>query len=395
MDRTHTISIAVALLVSGSLTPAQSVVATPAGLRLETTEGDDQLAMGWHFGQARTFGSWADSRHQYCDAELATGQPRVLRAFGFRHDYTNFDATTGNGRSWTQVTLSINELDYSAMSATFANNRVAPTAVFGAPVSWPTLSGLPATKPAPFHPALIFPFAVPFLYGGNKAILTDWVFRGGTLASGVWGTQSVWYALDGVTCLDNMSTAADLHPPDNGCNDPAAGSGLGARMESAFLQFSKAHASSPDQVVIPVTSWFTAPGAAVIQGIGLGGSPTGVSIGADCNNLLLDFRSRVFLHPTQASYAPGAPSPTLILRAPRNQVTLGLDVWLQAAWTRTSSNRLALTRAARVRAPAGFGLTDVPPRKRILFVSTSVNSPTGTLTTEIDTAQHPVCFYGL
>ena len=65
----------------------QSVVATPAGIGLETKDGADQLSKGWPQGRATTFGRWANGRYQYADAELKDGKARQIKSIGFRHDY--------------------------------------------------------------------------------------------------------------------------------------------------------------------------------------------------------------------------------------------------------------------------------------------------------------------
>lgn len=396
MRISHSLSLCASLLAASSALAAQTITATPAGLNLETVEGNDQLARGWNAGRTLYFGTYAEARYQIADAELIDNKVRIMTAMAFRPDnYSNRTSNPEEGRTWSNVNLTINEFNYQNISSTFANNLFSPQQVFSGSVSWPTLANAAGgTTPAPFTAPYTFRFSSPFIASGTNALLTDFQFTGGTLSSGAtWGTSRVSYTLDGVFTADNMYTGASRFPnQDNGCNDSAVTATTGARMYSGFNQFSLANVSKSNTIEIPIYTRHTAPNAPVVHAVGFKGISSGIPLGFGCNSLYLDFSTPVFYFLAVAGALPNAETTRRNLSGPRTAVNLGLEIWAQGAWTDSATNVFSLTAASRARAP-NLGMTDVMPSKRMVYRYNSPSSTTGSVTSESSCYNHPICFY--
>jgi len=152
-----------------------------ASLPTTSTAGDDEGPVATGF-----FGWAAEATHRFMD-NSHQGKPRLITGLSFRLDHRDHDSI---GRDWENVTIRIAHGDWSSIrynaSAEFAlvdDTRVA----FSKPWSFPTLRGVPPTKPAEWggpQNALSFRFDEPFAYNGKDAIYVEFVFTGGTAEDG-------------------------------------------------------------------------------------------------------------------------------------------------------------------------------------------------------------------
>lgn len=390
--RTHPSSFpgVLAILLIATSLAAQAVTATPRGLGLETQEGGDQLASGWTQGRATVFGGYAEARFQYHDGELDDGQVRVLRWLGFRHDDHDYFSGSGTGRTWQDVQLRLGINMWAALGTDYAANLQSPSLVFSGSLTWPEMSGRPATRPAAQHPGLRLPFSKPFVHLGYDTLVEDFQFRAGKLRSGSWPSNKA-YQLDGVMVVTNMTTPAVHYPAlDTGCHDQGHGGSLGAFVEAVYQQYSKLHSHSPGTIQLRFRNRETAVGQQVVQAVGVAGLPAGIDVGARCNRLYLDLSQPHLFFP-----AVGAVGRFHTASAPRTPANLGVELWLQAAWKDSVDGRFSLTRAARCAAPA-LGMTDLAPRKQML-ISTgpgAAAATSGELTAPGHHMHHPISFYG-
>jgi hypothetical protein len=197
-----------------------------------------------------------------------------------------------------------------------------------------------------------------------------------------------------MACVDNMYTGAATYPnPDNGCNDPAVSATQGATMVSGYNQFSLANPTKSNTIEIPLRTRYTAPNAPVFHAFGIRGMTAGVNIGAGCNLLYLDFTLPVVVYATVAGALPNAETPQNTLIAPRTAANLAFEVWAQGAWANSNTGAFSLTRATKAVAP-NLGMTDVPPRKRMVYVYNNVTQASGSMTRETYSYNHPITFYG-
>lgn len=152
-----------------------------ASLPTTSTAGDQEGPVATGF-----FGWAAEATHRFMD-NSHQGKPRLITGLSFRLDHRDHDSI---GRDWENVTIRIAHGDWSSIrynaSAEFAlvdDPRVA----FSKPWSFPTLRGVPPTKPAEWggpQNALSFRFDEPFAYNGKDAIYVEFVFTGGTAEDG-------------------------------------------------------------------------------------------------------------------------------------------------------------------------------------------------------------------
>jgi len=152
-----------------------------ASLPTTSTAGDEEGPVATGF-----FGWAAEATHRFMD-NSHQGKPRLITGLSFRLDHRDHDSI---GRDWENVTIRIAHGDWSSIrynaSAEFALVDY-PRVAFSKPWSFPTLKGVPPTKPAEWggpQNALSFRFDEPFAYNGKGAIYVEFVFTGGTAEDG-------------------------------------------------------------------------------------------------------------------------------------------------------------------------------------------------------------------
>jgi hypothetical protein len=152
-----------------------------ASLPTTSTAGDQEGPVATGF-----FGWAAEATHRFMD-NSHQGKPRLITGLSFRLDHRDHDSI---GRDWENVTIRIAHGDWSSIrynaSAEFALADD-PRVAFSKPWSFPTLRGVPPTKPAEWggpQNALSFRFDEPFAYNGKDAIYVEFVFAGGTAEDG-------------------------------------------------------------------------------------------------------------------------------------------------------------------------------------------------------------------
>jgi hypothetical protein len=351
---------------------AQGTMTTPAGgLKGEGAQ------------YAYLMGIWSNMHIQQNDDNHSNGKAKAITEIAFRLDNRAHSSTTAAGRSWTKITLDISESsNYNSMSTTFASNHGSSvTRAFDSKWTWPAQTGFPLLKPDVWGGVsgqLRFPFTKPWVYTAKGSILMDYTFRGGTLANNAtWSSlQSAYFFLDSESINTTASISSITRVPATPplCNDSAITFTTGAYTYGYGYAYGK---NSPTitlrgRMVFQHYSYYTAPDAPVIQALGTGGIPNGVHIGARCNNLYVDInKPTIFMaFKTIAPYGYSG----VMGYSPlwRNEFS-SLDLWLQAAWTDSSTKEFKLTSATNVTLPSGLP-PDQLPRYKTVYQRDSVST---------------------
>ena len=341
----------VALALCGPALAQGSMTTPPGGLPREG-------------GQFAYFPGWyANARYQQVDGMHTGSKASTITQISFRLDNAYHTSYTAMGRTWTRITLDISETsNYAGMSQTWSQNITStPNRVFDTKWSWPGQTGFPVLKPDVWGGVkgqLRFPFTKPWGYTGKNEILMDYVFRGGTLANNGfwWGTIGVGYRLDSenLTTTDKPGWAAQLRGASGACSDSAVPvfSG-GAYTTGVSYAFGAASTTVTlrNKLGVYHYSYYTAPaGAPVIHAMGLGGSTNGVSIGARCNPLFVDFSKPVVLVHLKTLGIYGY-SGLMGWTVPWNQAFASRDIHVQAAWVDSKTKAFSLTTAVKLTLP--------------------------------------------
>ena len=325
---------------------------------------------------AHAFGWYPDARYQLFDDEHTGGKGATITQIAFRLDNRSHTSSTATGRTWTKITLDISETsNYANVGLTWAQNITAtPTQVFNNKWSWPTQTGVPALKPdlwGGVKGQLRFPFTKPWRYSGKQAMLMDYVFRGGSLASNAAWTiaTSADFFLDSASYETVLrGKTAQIPSGATMCADSAFPSvlypGAGIYADALFHGPTSTTVSLRNKLWVEHHSYFTALNAPVIHALGLGGLGGGVNIGARCNALYVDFNKPVALvHlKTQGQHAYSAVTWT----TPLHKALVSQEIYLQAAWADSKTQGLGLSMATKLTLPASLPATVIPRYKTIL-----------------------------
>lgn len=335
----------------------------PGGL---TTEGP-------HY--AYIMGGWSNMRIQQADDMHSDNQAKAITEIAFRMDNRIHTNVTAMGRTWTNITLEMSEpTNFDTMGSNFAQNTgPSPTRVFDNAWTWATQNGAPVLKPDVWggvQGRLRFPFARPWAYTGEHSILADYTFRGGTLANnGPWGPNQIAYFLLDSEVINPSAIQGGIErvpavPPS--CNDTAISFTNGAFTYGYAYAYSRTYLtpSLQGKLVVSHYSYYTAPGAPVIHALGTGGSTTGVNVGAGCNPLYVDFSKPVALR-SFYTLAPDGYSGLANIVTDWQKDFADMNLWLQSAWSDSSSKTFKLTSATRVTLPPG--LPGETPRYKTVY----------------------------
>ncbi len=335
---------------------AQSTITSPPGY--VTADGNSTCFY---------FGRYADGRFQMADGELR-GRVMTMSQVDLRLDNRNHTTATATGRSWRRVSLEMSDTDVENMSLTWDDNNLStPTRVFEGRMTWPTVSGQPASTP---WGHVAFPFTGIWIYTGRKDMLADYQFSGGTLANAAaWtGSNTAYYYLDGISNPDAISGTGTYMPTSsNTCNDSAMTATTGAYTYGVATSFHVYYTSYiyRDKLRLYWYSYYTAPDKPVVHVLGLGGgNPAGLDIGARCHRLYVD-GSKPYLLMTRTTDTSGRGfSGTDQILIPYQKAWQGLKFHVQGAWTDSSSGLFSLTRARSFEVPA---YPTAALKKRTLF----------------------------
>jgi len=360
--------LASTMLALGATALAQGAITLPQGF--DTTEGD---------GFARAFGQWSTMRQQIAEGDLR-GKALTMTGVNYRHDYQSHDASTGMGRTFSNVTLNLSDTDYSQFGATFASNvKGNPTEVFNAKVSWPTITGNPITKPAiwgDLFGGLKFPFKTSWAYTGNNDLLFDWQFSGGVLANAAnWsGATSVEYYLDGVPLIDYTGYTTWAYYPATRppCTDSSRSVGAFAGVVAFFYNKDYSTVAWQNKLRVDLSSSNTAPSKPVALALALVGDPTGVEIGARCNRLHFD-ASKPWLPLYGMANASGSWTQQYLLNS--SPSLTGIKLTLQASWEDSQTKAFSLSQARMTETPTSLPPASTPKRK--CYINYVPNSTTG------------------
>ncbi len=322
--------------------------------QLQSTSPKDFLSKEGE-GIAQWFGAYSNGRIMMFDGEHRNSSFQI-KEVALRLDYTQHYGTTTAARKWTNVTLDVSPCDLTQLSTTFSQNPTAtPNRVFGAAVSWPLGSGLPATFPAPWGGAtgaLRFPFQKPWSYSGKADICLDFDFNGGTISNSAWKTEAFTYQLDGYVTGTNFSlgTPFSLGNGGTGSGPGCADSGqsnIRGFVVPILTTFGPTYliASKRNMHELRIEVYGTAPSRPVVSAVSLGGSTSGtVFPGVSCNNLYIDPSQPTFYGLLTAD-SSGITFQSFPLY-PYTPAATGARLWFQAAWNDSNTGLLKLSRAA-------------------------------------------------
>lgn len=142
-----------------------------------------------------SFGAFAGQRILMRESGLMGGV-RAIKSVGVRR--SSAGTQSNQSRTWNNVTLALFGTTLQNNSKKFADHYgTAPKQVFSGAVSWPATTGA-LQSPYAFPPETSFPFQGGGVYldAGTVPLGLEFVFSGGTLASGTWGTKHRPYHLD-------------------------------------------------------------------------------------------------------------------------------------------------------------------------------------------------------
>ena len=334
------------LFLSTSLIAQGSMTTPPGGLT----------------GESHTYeyvmGIWSEMRLQLIDDMHTDSKARAITEVAFRLDYRIHDSTTAMGRTWTNIAMDASELA-KPISGNFASNLGASsTRVFDSKWSWPTQIGFPPLRPDAWGGAqgrLRFPFMKPWVYSAKKPIVTEYTFRGGTLANnGEWGRWApVGFFLDGEYFNGGQARASvqQVPPTPPPCHD----SGLWWFPSGSFTYGTATaygrnnSATLGGKLVFSHYSDNTAASAPVIHALGAGGIPNGLNVGSGCNKLYVDLSKPHVLLSTITD--PTGRSDLMNWSTTWQSEFSSLGIWLQAAWPDSKTSALKLTAATLLSLP--------------------------------------------
>ncbi|MHC5070339.1 MAG: hypothetical protein ACYTGO_07605 [Planctomycetota bacterium] len=329
-------------------TCAAGAAQTTAPKGYETKPGDHQTFY---------LGMYAQGQFQFGDGTLR-GTNLVVRRVSYRLDPGHVYSTSdGVGHSWTNVQLRMAYTDVAKMTNTWSRNMLTtnsgapgnPTLVFNSAVTWPTVTGLVTSPPWGQH--VDFPFARQWIYVAQKHdLLFDYQFRTGQMANNAaWGGRvRFFYYLDGVAMGPLVVAPGNwwpVSPFGGGCGDPAHKLTAAAHTGVAAMIYADNHPTTALRGTVTVRLWsyYTAPGAPVVQALGVAGKPAGVPVGARCNSLHVDLNQPVIYFRRTASPGPAYSGITSFGPLPYSNALAGLSLWAQGAWVDSKTAAFSLT----------------------------------------------------
>ncbi len=342
-------------------------------------------------------GRYQNMRMQQAD-DMHRNKATVINEIAFRQDNRNHTSFTAMGRTWSSVKLNMSEqTNFSTMSRTFATNvGASATTVFNNQWTWPTQVGTPLLKPdiwGGLKGQLRVPFTKPWIYTGKNSILADYTFNNGKLANGytLWtGTRASSYYMDSEYIntfskrggIERVPAFAQIPK----CNDSAITTTTGAYTYGYSYTYGAISSTITlrNKLLLYHYSYYTAPNAPVIHALGLGGSKTGVNLGANCNPLYVDLSKLTILMtfktlPT-VNNRPIGNSGTMGWLVPWAKGLANLDLWIQAAWLDSKTKAFSLTSATHVTLPNGLPPSKLPAYKSLYRYDTTSTTGFGPYT---------------
>ncbi len=322
MRNTTLTSILVVLTAS-----AHAQTTLPAGY--DTTDGG-------HYSYY--LGAWQDAHIQILTGDLQGSSTRLsLASLALRRSQT---PATNYARGWTNVTLTMANMDFARVSDTFSRNLMSNmTQVFSAKVSWPGHTGKPSSRPAPwggFAKAndVVLTFTTPYIHAGKWGTCLDFRFRGGTLANAVpWGSSFLAYYHDGIATNHQSAGGSIMASPARLCSKA---------FFVAWLFSDRIPGGAQHRVQVYTQNGLATTSHIGVLGVG-NGSSTGKPFAGSCHPLHLDLQKPAVMLP----YTTDANGDFFseFLTTPFLPALVGKSVWSQAAFA--SSGMFELTRVGQ------------------------------------------------
>lgn len=291
-------------------------------------------------------GGFQDGHYQQiCGGLQGSTKVQTWKSLALRRTQT---VVANTGRSWSSVTLSISDCDYTKLSDTWTRNQIGtPQVVFNKAVTWPdTPASAPPSNPATWglfaaKDDLLFPFSQPYVHLGKWGTTFDWIFKGGTLKNQLaWNTSTTIYLrayyTDGIANNNQSANVADGYTPTvTGCRNSYFTNWL---FSDHVVGGGAQHRTQP---------YLTGGGLPSAPHFGImgieNGSFVGVNFAGSCHQLFLDPSKPFVVVPFTTDTAGDWFSNFLTAKFVKSAV--GLSVWSQAAYT--EGGLFQLTRAAK------------------------------------------------
>ena len=311
-------------------------------------------------------GRYANQRLQHADGSLR-GQKHSWRRIECRLDlFRRYGSLSGNGRTWTNVTIDFDQIDADQLVNTFsANVSTKRKTVYSSQTSWPAV--VPINKgtllSAPWGKQVAFPLKTVVNYDGTAAtrrdLLWDFRFRGGRLHNGQsWTSNGNTYYLDGVGTgsfwTSNSAQGWIPYPFSRNftCNDSAQRGTIAAHAFTALTVYGPEFFSPPRRNTFQASIFtrYTAPARPVFWMTTIGGSVQGIGIGALCNKLRLNLALVIASGLATPGSRSDAPTETK-LNGKYPKFAARRLAYTQAAWADSRTNQLRLTTAHVITLP--------------------------------------------
>jgi hypothetical protein len=350
-------------------------------------------------GFATSFGSYAAGRYQFADGNQR-GSSSTLRALCFRHDHRNYNVTNGMGRRWSRVTVQMSEGNLATFGGSFTgNSATVPTQVFSSAVSWPIQIGPSDPLPAGFN--IRMPFSTAWAYSGNRDIVTDLRFEGGTLANSAgWsGSTARPYFLDSFFIGSFASgPAVSLGHANGGCVDSKNNSTQAATIRLNMTTYGPNMATPVfrNKFAILTTGRNFNPNSIMILAMAFLANTNGVNVGIPCNQIHLSPLRKWFFYPQTTNSLGQMPPFAFGLSAglaPYTAQWAGFNLVVQGAWTDSVTGQLKLSSASR-NSFVGLPLANVAAVKMKAAYDFNPANATAAFTANGDNRAIPILCYG-
>ncbi len=370
------------LVLCGAAFAQNTYKTSPNGLL--TTEG---------YRAAYMFGEWQAARLMFFDGEMRTSV-MLMKEIALRHDYRPFyngnsNSNNGQGRNWTKVTLAISTCDITKINQNFAlNPTTTPSKVFDASVTFPSMSGFPSSKPAPW--ALRFPFSASWLNNGASDICLDFDFNGGTLANAKsWATN--WYQTYYTDAFNGGDSSSGSYSVlGTGCTDSGfTAKGSGIVFTNVYSSRYTTNVSYQNMYKVSTRSRYTAKGKPVVHVVSLFGNKTGITFpGVSCEKVFIDMTKPLYIFAMIAGTDSRATTSLNFPLIPYQKSLENIPFFMQAAWDDSSTTALKFTYAEETLLPPMPGVYN----RQMIYQNDTTSKGTASTGKVFDAATHNPIF---
>jgi hypothetical protein len=341
------------LLAGLSLALASTVTAQG----LSQPKGYETTSGGWYSYYA---GMYADGRLQFgYGGHQGSGTLQVVTRLQFRRE--TYAGTSNYGRTWSNVSLTVADMDFTKRTDTWTDNQISPVQVFSASCSWPDTLGKPTVAPwgsfsgsANDHGD--FPFKSTWIHNGKWGFSADFEYSGGVLANnGTWGTAANLYYHDGIAAANTSTEATGTIWGNTAC--VYTGQTTAAYWDTwLFADHVPPASSGNKQFRWQFYTYYNAKSSKNCIGlISVFGNSTGFgtlagSKGPSCEQLFIDPSKPFFVWP-HVTDADGHWF-SQFFTAPFTSAWVGASIWSQSVADDSAAGDLQMSRAVEEKVPS-------------------------------------------